>query len=264
MSEHFALEQRLRNTAQVHLHERLLGSGTVAVHGFGNEFLPRTAFSRNQHRSVGLGDALDGFQHIRQCLALADDVATVELAFLLHRLFFFNLFFAIQCQGSFYLLHQGSIVPRLGDEVICSCPYSFYCQVDASPCRHEDDRSVRLEYLDLLQEGDAFVATGGERVVHVHQYQVGSNGAYDGYRFLGRSDGLHVIVCALQHEAERGADCAVVIDYQYHNGAKLIIIFKNTILLSFRTQRSVVKNLGSIKFIFPRSFASLWMTCFIA
>ena len=41
---------------------------------------------------------------------------------------------------------------------------------------------------------------------------------------------------------------------------KKCIIFPLNSFVSFRTERSGVKNLGSIKCMFPRSFASLWMT----
>ena len=215
MSEHFTFEQRLGDTAQVHFHKWLLGSWTVAVYGFGYQFFSRSTFPGNQYRSVGLGNPFDSGQYIHECLALADDVAAVELSFFLLLLFLF-LLLVVQCKGCLDVLHQNSIVPRFGNEIESTGLHAFHGQLDASPSRHEDDRCFRLEYLDLLQESDAFVARCGEREVHVHEDEFRGYGAYYGYRFLGRGNGLNIVLGPLQHKTEGGTDSAIVVDYQYH------------------------------------------------
>ena len=99
MSEHFAFEQGLRDTAQVHFHERFLRSWTVAVYSLGYQLLTRSAFSGNQYGGIGTADALDGFQDIHQCLALSDDMAPVEIISFLFLLFGFSL--VVQFEGRF-------------------------------------------------------------------------------------------------------------------------------------------------------------------
>ena len=200
VSEHLALEQRLGDAPQVHLHKRLLGSWAVAVYGFCNQFFPRSAFSRNQYRSIGAGNPLDGIQYLHQGFALTDNVATVESVFLL--LLFLLLFLVVQFEGGFDALHQGRIVPRLRDEVESTGLHSFDSQLDASPSRHQDNRRFRLEDFHLFQEGDAFIARSGEREVHVHQDQFGCYGADHGYRFLGGGNGLDIVLGTLQHKTE--------------------------------------------------------------
>ena len=166
MAEHLTFEQSLRNTAQVHLHERFLGSGAVLMKGFGYQFLARTAFARHKYRSIGFRYALDGFQHIHQRLAFPDDVTTVESLFV----HLFRCFLpGIQLEGRFYALHQGGIVPGFGHKVESTGLHPLYGQIDASPSGHQDNRRIGLEDLDLLQKGDAVVSTRGEGEVHVHQ-----------------------------------------------------------------------------------------------
>ena len=160
VSEHLAFEQRLGDASQVHFYKRLLGPRTVAVYGFSNQFLSRAAFSCNQYRSIGTGNPFDSRQYVHQGFALADNVATVESVLIL--LLFLFLFLVVQFEGCLDALHQGCIVPRLCDKVECTGLHSFDGQLDASPSRHQDNGCFRLEYLHLFQEGDAFIACGGQ------------------------------------------------------------------------------------------------------
>ena len=63
MSEHFTLEQTLGDASQIDLDKAFLCTRTVHVDGFGYQLLTRSAFSGNQHGSVGLGYPPDGIEY---------------------------------------------------------------------------------------------------------------------------------------------------------------------------------------------------------
>ena len=60
MAEHLALEQRLRDAAEIHLHKRTSGTMTLTMNGLGNEFLARATLTRDEDRRIGGSDAGDG------------------------------------------------------------------------------------------------------------------------------------------------------------------------------------------------------------
>ena len=68
MTEHLALEQTLRNTAEIDFHERLFGALAVNVDGLGYQLLTCTALTGNEYGSVGTGYAGHGIQHFHQPL----------------------------------------------------------------------------------------------------------------------------------------------------------------------------------------------------
>ena len=55
-------------------------------------------------------------------------------------------------QGGADAVHQGHIVPGLGDEVEGPEAHALHGEADAAPGRHEDDGGRRGEYLDLAQQ----------------------------------------------------------------------------------------------------------------
>ena len=85
MTEHFTLEQSMRNTSQIHFHKRFLATGTVQMYRFGYQLLTCTTFTGNQDRCVGTRYPLDRGQHIHQCLTLSNDMTTVEAVIIFHR-----------------------------------------------------------------------------------------------------------------------------------------------------------------------------------
>ena len=53
VAEHLAFEQRRRDAAQVHFHERRQAAPAVAVDGVGDQFLAGAAFAGDEHRRIG-------------------------------------------------------------------------------------------------------------------------------------------------------------------------------------------------------------------
>lgn len=61
MTEHLALEQTLRDTAEIDFHKRLSGALTVDMDSFGYQFLTCTTLAGNEYGSVGTGYAATVF-----------------------------------------------------------------------------------------------------------------------------------------------------------------------------------------------------------
>ena len=59
VAEHLALEQRRRDAAEVHFHERAAAAAAVAMDGLGDQLLARAALAGDQHRRVGRRDPAD-------------------------------------------------------------------------------------------------------------------------------------------------------------------------------------------------------------
>ena len=226
VAEHLALEERLRYTTEVNLHERIVATAAVAVQRFGDEFLACAALAGNQHRGIGVGNAFHRSKYICHFLALAYDVAAVESLYSALFLLYSHFLLACQFEGCLYALHQCSVAPRLSHKVEGSCLHSFHSKVNASPCRHKYNRHIGAEYLHLSQQKDTLVATCGEGKIHIHEYEVGLCGSHYLHSLLGRGCCLHFVACPLEHETETAAYGTVVIYYKYH-GYKFSLCLAN-------------------------------------
>ncbi len=77
VAKQLALDQRLGNGRAVDRHKRSRATLTLLVNGAGNEFLPRPAFTPNQHCGVGVGNLADQIVDLAHFLALPNNVAHV-------------------------------------------------------------------------------------------------------------------------------------------------------------------------------------------
>ena len=223
VTEHLALEQSLRNAAQIDLHERLVPAGAVQVDGFGYQFLSRTALARDQYRRSGTCHPFHRGQYVQQRLALADDAAPVEPVIVSHRRIG-RLVLGRELQGGLDALHQGRVVPGLRNEIEGSGLHPLHRQRNTPPRRHENDRHIRTKELDLPEEHQPLFAVRGKAEVHIHQNQLRRNGTDRLDGFLRTGNRLNIVLRPLEHEAERRTDCTIIINYQYHNPAKVNII----------------------------------------
>ena len=148
MAEHLALEQALRDATKVHLDKGLLHALAVDMDGFGNQLLARSAFARNQHRSIGTGYASHCVQHFHQPFGLTYNMAAIQCG----SLFFRHLFRGgRKLKGRLDALQKSSIVPRLGYEIECAGLHTLHGKLDTSPCRHQNNGHIGTEHLYLLQ-----------------------------------------------------------------------------------------------------------------
>ena len=110
--EEFALEEALRQTAEVYFDERLLRPLAVLVYRFGYQFLARPAFSRNEDGGRRRGDARDGLEDSGQLRTLPDDFP--EARTVQHWLLV-GLLGQVEGVADGFQEHQ--VVPRFRDEV---------------------------------------------------------------------------------------------------------------------------------------------------
>ena len=68
---------------------------------------------------------------------------------------------------------QPLVLPRLLDKVARAALDAFDGQVDVAPRRHHDHREARIEFLDMGEQIEAFLAGGGvARVVQVDEHDI--------------------------------------------------------------------------------------------
>ena len=199
MTEHLALEQTLRDTAEIDFHKRLSGALTVDMDSFGYQFLTCTTLAGNEYGSVGTGYAGYGIQHLHQSLRFSDDVTAVQTLRLLFRHFFRS---GTQFQGGFDTLQKGGIVPRFGNKVKSPRLHPLYGKLDASPCRHQYNGNIGTEDLYLFQQRKPLLSGSGKCKVHIHQYQCGRFCTNYIHRLTGSRCCFYLITGTLQHKTK--------------------------------------------------------------
>ena len=137
------------------------------MQSLGNKLLARATLARYEHRCIGLCHTLHRSEYILQRLAPPHNATGVERSIFLCIV---HCRLAL-CEFERRLnpLHKSHIVPRLCHKVERSGLHALYGKVNASPSRHEDDRYLRAEDLDLAQQHDALLAVGRQGVVHIHE-----------------------------------------------------------------------------------------------
>ena len=103
--------------------------------------------------AVGLCNAGNGIQYVRQALATTDDMITIECVVLFLRCFFRS---SGKFQGRLDTLQQGSVVPRFGNKVKSSCLHSLHGKLDTPPSGHQYHRSVGTEHFHLFEQSQTF------------------------------------------------------------------------------------------------------------
>ena len=147
----------------------------------GNQLLPCSALAGYQNGSVGRSNPGNRPQHIHQRGTLANDL--IKMKFIIgiqavQRCFQFLLLFAqFDCRTDGF--QQNEIVPGLGHKIESSCLHSLYGKRNGSPCRHQDNRDVRLENLHLLQQLYPLFTGRSQCKVHIHQDQLWHHPAYN-------------------------------------------------------------------------------------
>ena len=144
MAEELALEQRLGHGSAGDFHKRLVPPAAAAMDGSGEKRLSRAAFPRNQDRSAGVGNAVDGVEDSLHPVVVADDVfepkAKVELG--LELLVLLNHFFLRK--GPLEGHRQLFVDEGLGEQVEGSGPQSFDPRLHGSVSRHQHHRELRM------------------------------------------------------------------------------------------------------------------------
>src|SRR6185503_361015 len=74
VAEELALDQLARERRAVHLDERLRPARPAIVERVRDQLLPRPALAADQHRDVGVGDAIDGLEELPHDRARADEL----------------------------------------------------------------------------------------------------------------------------------------------------------------------------------------------
>ena len=214
--EHLAVEEAGAQTSEIDLDEGAAAAGGVEVDGLRDELLARAALACDEHRGAGRCHAGHCVQHLLDLWAFAYDLVEAPAGDAL-----FLLPVRVQMQGGADAVHQGHIVPGLGDEVEGSEAHALHGEADAAPGRHEDDGGRRGEYLDLAQQLQSLLPGSGQGVVHVHQDQLRFLQPHLVQGLLRTGDGLRGQARALQKEGQGCSYGVVVVDYQYHNLTKV-------------------------------------------
>ena len=81
MPEQFGFQQGFRQRRTAHFYEGLFTARAVSMNGIRNHFLPRSAFTENQHRGIRGGDQFDFFQNLPHLLVFADHTVEIEFSF---------------------------------------------------------------------------------------------------------------------------------------------------------------------------------------
>ena len=170
VSEHLALEQRRRDSAEVDSYERAARAGAVPMNRIGDQLLARTALAGNQDRCVGGGDPPHELEDAAQPEVAPHQIS--EVVALVQRLPAEHLLIRArprvgQTQCRPHRTQHLLIRPRLGDEVRGARLHPFDRERDRAPRRDQNHRQRRRRRLDLVYQGDAFLARSPAREVHV-------------------------------------------------------------------------------------------------
>ena len=79
VSEQLAFGQARRKRAAVHLHHHAVAAATEAVKGSRDQLLAGAGLAEEQHRGIGVRDALDRAEHLPHRRRLSDDLAEAPL-----------------------------------------------------------------------------------------------------------------------------------------------------------------------------------------
>ena len=224
VAEHLALEERRRDAAEVHLHERAAAPPAVAVNGLGNQFLARAALAAHEHRRVGVGHAAGHLQHAQQPRITADHLAEVvaRVQFLAseHGLVGVRAAAAGQAEGGGHALHHLLIGPGLRDEVRRAGLHAADRQRDRAPCGEQDHGHVRPRGFQAREQVQALLARREPREVHVldDEVEVGPRGSR-GDRLAGRGGRERGVAMLLQQQRQRRNHRRIVIDEEDHGQA---------------------------------------------
>ncbi len=215
MAEKFTLKVRWRNAAEIYLYERCAAAATVVVYSPCQQLLAGPAFTDYQHRGIGRSHTSTGVENIGERSRRPYDGAPVEAAVACRCL--------VQFQGGVDAFEKAGIVPWLGDEVESSGPHALDSEVDAAPCRHENYRYLRTEYLHLPQQSEPFDTRCATGEIHVHEHEVGALGTHIGHGIVGRWYCYNAVAGPRQQSLERYQEKIIVVDCQnYCHAANLV------------------------------------------
>ena len=185
---------------------------------FGNQLFPCSALTGYQDGGIGRSDPGNCSQHIHQRGALAYDLVKMKFIVGLQSVqrpfLFFFLLVQLNCRADGF--QQYEIVPRFGHKIESTCLHSLHGKRNGSPCRHQYNRDIGLEYLHLLQQLYAFFTDGSQRKVHIHQDKLRCHPAYDSQRFFRSRNCFRFEPGPFQQEGQRRADGCIIVYYQDH------------------------------------------------
>ena len=151
MPEQFTLQQTFGQCTAMDTHHREKFPWRVGVDGLGHQLLPRTAFSGDDHRGIGLCHTFDLPENLLHGFALADHI--------FHVLQGDNLFLQ-----NFILFDQGNLfggipdqvrkiirIERLRDIVECPILQGLNSCIYGGKGRHDNDNGIALQGFDAFQ-----------------------------------------------------------------------------------------------------------------
>ena len=131
------------------------------MYRLGYQLLAGTVLAHYQYRCIGGCDTLDGVENIHKHRTTPDDERAVEMP--LGRI----LGGCVKLEGGSHSLQQHAVIPRFGYKVKGSGMNPLDGKRYAAPCRHQYDRDLRSEYLNLSEQSQSLVARCGTREIHV-------------------------------------------------------------------------------------------------
>ncbi len=162
--EQLRLEQLGRQRRAVHFYERLVLAQRLLVQRAGDELFADAALAANQHRHVGVGDALDQVADLGHLLAVAEEhrVARLLLELRAQRRDLLAQLMLFERLLDHHL--QLVLLERLAEEVGGAEPHRLDDHARAPLPGDDDDRDVLVDLLERGQRGQPVHAAGHDDV----------------------------------------------------------------------------------------------------